>query len=303
MTITLKSLPDDEFVALGRGGCSGCGAVIAARMATKVLGKRTIMVNATSCMVANYCYVGAPLFPYLHGLFENTGALLSGIDTGLKVLNKRDGINLVGLAGDGGTADIGLQSLSGAVERGHKFLYICYDNEAYQNTGIQRSGTTPYAAITSTTPLGKNAMGEARPLFRKDMVRIMAAHKIPYAATASISHPLDYLRKVQRATEIDGPSYIHVLSPCPLGWGFPENLTIKIARLAVETCFFPIYEVENGTKFRLNVDPKEKKPVEEYLKLQGRFRHLFKEEFRELIGKIQEAVNTNWEYLKKLCSS
>ena len=283
MSLTLRDLPDEEFVAPGRSGCPGCAAVIAARMISKVLGKKTIMVIATGCMVVNYTYAGAPLFPVIHPLFENTGSVLSGIDCGLRALGRRDGVNLVGLAGDGGTADIGLQALSGAVERGHRFLYICYDNEGYMNTGVQRSGTTPFGAVTTTSPAG-----ERRPMgLRKDMVKIMGAHGIPYAATATIAYPLDLVRKAKKALAIDGPTYIHLLTPCWVGWGFPQNFGVKITKLAVQTGMWILYEVENG-KVTPTVKIKDRKPVEEYLKAQERFSHLSQEE----INRIQQFVDT-----------
>lgn len=299
--ITLKRLPDEEFVAPGRSGCAGCPAVIGARMASKVLGKNSIMVNSTGCICVNYGYAGAPLFPYIHSLFPNAGAVISGIDAGLKATGKRDGINLFAYCGDGGTVDIGLQALSGAVDRGHRFLYICYDNEGYMNTGGQRSGATPYRARTSTTPVGEAASGEIRSLSRrKDMVRIMAAHGIPYAATASVAYPVDYMQKVAKAAAVDGPTYIHLQTPCIVGWGFDESMGVSVARAAVETCMFPLYEVEDGRRFRITKDIKDKKPVEEYLKLQGRFKHLFRKGFEEDVARIQNDVDGNWEYLKSL---
>jgi len=282
MSLTLRDLPDEEFVAPGRSGCPGCGAVIAARMLSKVLGKKTIMINSTGCMTVNYAYAGAPLFPFMHPLFENVGSVMAGVDYGLRALGRREGINLVGLAGDGGTADIGFQSLSGAVERGHRFLYVCYDNEAYMNTGVQRSGTTPFGAKTTTSP-----NGEARPMsLRKDMVKIMAAHGIPYAATAAIAYPLDFMRKVKKAIAIDGPTYIHVLSPCWVGWGFPQDSSVEVSKLAVQTGMWVLYEVENG-KAHPTVKIRERKPVEEYLKAQDRFSHLSREE----IDRIQQFVD------------
>lgn len=303
MAITLKSLPDEEFVAPGRGGCAGCPAVIGARMASKVLGKKAMLVNSTGCMCVNYGYQGAALFPYIHSLFPNAGALISGIDAGLKALGKRDGINLFAYCGDGGTVDIGFQALSGAVDRGHRFLYICYDNEGYMNTGGQRSGATPYKARTSTTPVGELMSGEPRLLaHRKDMVRIMAAHGIAYTATASMAYPLDYLRKVEKAISIDGPTYIHLQSPCLVGWGIEENMGVAVARAAVDTCMFPLYEVENGTEFRITKQIKAKKPVEEYLQLQGRFKHLFTGGNENYIQEIQKDVDANWEYLQSLAA-
>lgn len=298
MALTLKTLPDEEFVAPGRAGCAGCPAVIGARMATKVLKTNMIMVNSTGCMCVNYGYQGSMQFPYIHSLFPNAGAITAGIDAGLKAIGKRDNVNLFAYCGDGGTVDIGLQALSGAVERGHRFLYICYDNEGYMNTGTQRSGSTPHGARTTTTPVGAVTKGEPGALSRrKDMVGIMAAHGIPYAATASVAYPLDYMRKVEKAMEIDGPTYIHLHAPCLVGWGVAENLGVTMARLAVETCFFPLYEVSAGRQFRLTKQVKKKKPVEEYLTPQGRFRHLSPES----IEKIQAEVDARWEYLQKLC--
>ena len=282
MSLTIRNLPDEELVAPGRFGCPGCGPVIAARIISKVLGKKTIMVNSTGCMTGNYAYSGAPLFPFVHALFENAGSVISGIDYGLRALGRREGVNLVCLCGDGGTADIGLQALSGAAERGHRFLYICYDNEGYMNTGVQRSGTTPYGAKTTTSPAG-----EKRPMsLRKDMVKIMMAHGIPYAATATIAYPLDLAQKVKKAVSISGPTYIHVLSPCWTGWGFPAHRTVKISKLAVETGMLILYEAENGA-IRPTLKIPKRKPVAEYIKAQKRFSSLSEAE----ITQIQEFVD------------
>lgn len=299
MALTLKNLTGEEFVAPGRAGCAGCPAVMGARMTTKVLGKNMIMVNSTGCMCVNYGYQGSAEFPYIHSLFPNAGAITAGIDAGLKALGKREGINLFAYCGDGGTVDIGFQALSGAVDRGHRFLYICYDNEGYMNTGVQRSGSTPYKARTTTTPVGEMIKGEPRPLSRrKDMVRIMAGHGIPYAATASVAYPLDYMRKVRKAIQIDGPTYIHLHAPCLIGWGVAENLGVSVARLAVETRMFPLYEVTDGREYKLSKQVKKKKPIEEYLKLQGRFKHLS----QGSIDRMQAEVDSYWEHLQALCS-
>ncbi|MDN5344052.1 MAG: pyruvate ferredoxin oxidoreductase beta subunit [Clostridia bacterium] len=301
MAISLKSLPEEEFVAPGRGGCAGCPAVLGARMASKVLGKNTIQVTSTGCMCVNYGYYAATRFPFVHTLFENAGSIISGIDAALKARGEREGINLFAYCGDGGTVDIGLQALSGAVERGHRFLYICYDNEGYMNTGTQRSGATPPGARTSTTPVSEISPGEGRPFRRKkDMVRIMAAHGIPYAASASLAYPLDYLRKIKKAIAIDGPTFIHLQSPCLNGWGLAESQGVAVARLAVETCVFPLYEVEEGRVLNINVKPREKKPVTEYLQVQGRFRHLFTPRWQGEIAKFQAEVDRNWEMLLAL---
>ncbi len=197
MTINLKSLTDEELILPGRSGCSGCAGVIVARMALKALGRNTIMVSATGCVISNFTHAGSPKVPFMHSLFPGAGSLIAGIDAGLQALGKREGVKLLVMAGDGGTADIGLQSLSGAMERGHQFLYICYDNQGYMNTGGQRSGTTPYGVRTATTPIGQSSSGVTRPnQTRKDMVQIAAAHGIPYVATASLAYPQDLLRKI-----------------------------------------------------------------------------------------------------------
>jgi pyruvate ferredoxin oxidoreductase beta subunit len=303
MAISLKTLSDEETVALGRGGCAGCPAVIGARMASKVLGKNSIMVNSTGCMCVNYGYTGAPKFPYIHSLFPSAGALISGIDAGLRAQHKREGVNLFGYCGDGGTVDIGLQALSGAVDRGHRFLYICYDNEGYMNTGSQRSGATPFRARTSTTPVGEIRSGEQRRLSRrKEMVRIFADHGIPYAATASVAYPLDFMRKVEKAISINGPTYIHLQAPCLVGWGIDENKGITVAKSAVQTLINPLYEVVNGKEYTITVDIKNPKPVEEYLKMQGRFKHLFARDESEDIFQMQKDVDENWIYLKYLAA-
>jgi pyruvate ferredoxin oxidoreductase beta subunit len=212
--------------------------------------------------------------PFFHPLFNNVAAIASGIDAGLEVLGKRDGVNLLVYSGDGGTADIGLQALSGAVERGHDLVYICYDNESYMNTGAQRSGTTPLGASTSTTPAGKRSVGETRPFSRrKDMVEIIKAHGAPYVASASIGYALDYMEKVKKAASIKGPSYIHLHATCPTGWGVDSKYTVEVARQAVRCGMIILREVENGVQ-RVTVVPKKIIDVMEYLKYQRRFRHI-----------------------------
>jgi len=200
-------------------------------------------------------------------------------------------IKCVAVAGDGGTSDIGIQALSGAFERRHNFLYLCFDNEAYMNTGIQRSSATPYGASTTTAPAGKFSIGQTT--WKKNLPEIAAAHNIPYVATASPGYPFDLMNKVKKGAEVNGPAYVHLLSPCPTGWRSPSNLSVKLGKLAVETAIFPLYEVEHG-RYKLNVDPPKLKPVEEYLKPQGRFRHLLEGEVKE----IQEHVNEEYAKLK-----
>jgi len=288
----------EEFVAPGHSFCVGCGEALALRLACKALGKDVIIANATGCI--EICTSPLPVtswtVPWIHTLFENTAATASGIEAGLKVLMKKGqipakDIKVVAIAGDGGTSDIGLQALSGAFERNHDFVYLCFDNEAYMNTGIQRSSATPYGASTTTAPAGKFSIGQTT--WKKNMPEIAVAHNIPYVATACPSYPFDLMNKVKKARAIKGPSYIHVFSPCPTGWRCSADLTIEIGRLAVETGVFPLYEVENG-RYKLNVDKPKLRPVEEYLKPQGRFRHLLDEE----IAKIQQHVDEEYARLK-----
>jgi len=235
--------------------------------------------------------------PWIHTLFENTAAVASGIEAGLKILTKKGrrllpGVKVVAMAGDGGTSDIGIQALSGALERGHNFIYICFDNEAYMNTGIQRSSATPYGASTTTSPAGKVSIGQIT--WKKNMPAIAVAHDIPYVATACPSYPFDLMTKVSKAVATNGPSYLHILSVCPTGWRCPTELTIEIGRLAVQTGIFPLYEVENG-KYKLSLDLLELRPVTDYLKLQGRFRHLSE----DVINEIQQRVNEEYIKLKE----
>ena len=288
-----------ENFAPGHRACIGCGEALAVRLAFKALGQSVIIASATGCMEI----VSSPLpytswrVPWIHTLFENTAAVASGIEAGLKVLMKKGGIarkdiKVVAMAGDGGTSDIGLQALSGALERGHNFLYLCFDNEAYMNTGIQRSSATPFGASTTTSPAGKVSIGQVS--WKKDMPAIVAAHNIPYVATACPSYPLDLIAKVAKGAAVKGPAYVHILSVCPTGWRCPTNLTIRIGRLAVETGMFPLYEVENG-EYKLNLDFPKLRPVTDYMKLQGRFRHLSE----DIINKIQQRVEKDYARLKE----
>lgn len=279
--LTLRDISDEELVLPGTSGCIGCGANLALRLSAKILGKNTIMINATGCTTVNVMY-GATAFPFYHVAFENAASVASGIDAALKRLRKRDDINLVCFAGDGGTADIGFQALSGAIERGHKFTYMCYDNESYMNTGGQRSGTTPWGATTAVTPMGKFWEKLQRPPYlKKEMPKIIAAHGAPYVATASIAYPIDFMGKVKKALAVNGPAYIHIHCPCPTGWGFPENSTIKIGRLAVQTGAFILYEIDKG-KLNVTVRIACRKPIQEYIKLQRRFAHLTQENIMQL---------------------
>ena len=267
-----------ETFAPGHRACIGCGEALAVRLAAKALGQNVVIANATGCMeiVASPLPTTSWKVPWIHTLFENTAAVASGIESGLKVMMRKgriaqQDIKVVAIAGDGGTSDIGLQALSGALERGHNFVYMCFDNEAYMNTGIQRSSATPYGAATTTSPAGKVSIGQMS--CKKNMPAIAAAHNIPYVATACPSYPFDLMDKVKKAAATPGPAYVHILSVCPTGWRGPTDLSVKLGRLAVETGIFPLYEVEDG-KYKLNFDFTKLKPVTAYMKLQGRFRHL-----------------------------
>jgi len=287
-----------EYFAPGHRACMGCGEALAVRLVCKALGRNVIIANATGCMEI----VSSPLpstsweVPWIHTLFENTAAVASGIEAGIKVLSRKGKYTrktkVIAMGGDGGTADIGFQALSGALERGHDFIYICFDNEAYMNTGIQRSSATPFGASTTTSPAGKVSIGQTR--WKKNLPAIAAAHNIPYVATACHSYPFDLMNKIHKAVDVKGPSYIHILSVCPTGWRLPSDLTIRAGRLAVETGIFPLYEVEDD-RYTLNLDFPQLRPVEDYFKLQGRFRHLSK----ETISQIQERVAAEYAKLKQ----
>jgi pyruvate ferredoxin oxidoreductase beta subunit len=287
----------------GHRACIGCGEALAVRLVCKALGDNIIVANATGCMeiVSSQLPWTSWSVPWIHTLFENTAAVASGIESGIKAMVRKgryspSDVKVVAMAGDGGTSDIGLQALSGALERGHNFLYACFDNEAYMNTGIQRSSSTPYGAATTTSPAGKVKPGQLT--WKKNMAAIAAAHNIPYVATACPSYPIDLMAKVEKAVATKGPAYLHVLSVCPTGWRCPGELTIKIGRLAVETGMFPLYEVENG-QYQLSYDPPELRPVTDYMKLQGRFRHLSE----DTVSEIQKRVKAEYARLKEKAAS
>lgn len=277
----------------GHTACLGCGEALAAKRVLQVAGKDVITTDATGCLeVFTTRYPQSSWgVPFIHSLFENSAAVASGIETALKALGKQDTTKVIAQGGDGGTADIGLQALSGMFERGHDVLYVCYDNEAYMNTGVQRSGLTPFDCMTATTPAGKVSWGNQNR--KKDVPAIAIAHGIPYVATSSVAFPRDIENKVKKALSITGPKYIQIHVPCPLGWKSKPAETIKVAALAVQTGLYPIYEVEDGdmiSKRRIF----ETVPVEEYLKLQGRFAHLFKgDEGKNEIAKIQRIADEN----------
>ncbi|MCI4407500.1 MAG: pyruvate synthase subunit beta [Thermofilum sp.] len=290
-----RMFPKEEYILKGHAACPGCGATLLLRHVLKALGPNTYLVIPACCtsVIAGPHPRSAFKVPVLHIAFAASAAAASGMIEALDKLGKP--ANVVVWAGDGGTVDIGIQALSGAAERGHNIIYICYDNEAYMNTGIQKSGSTPYKAWTTTTPTGNVS-------FKKDVPSIMVSHRVPYVATINPAYPNDIYEKLRKAQSIkDGLKYIHAFSPCPPGWRYDSSLTVKIARLAVETGMWVLYEVDHG-KFRLTgpsknlLDKDKRKPVKEYLKLQGRFAHLRDEDIEE----IQRLVDAQWESIAKL---
>ncbi len=287
------TIPKEEIMSPGHMGCQGCGATMAMRYALKALGKKT-MISVPACCWAiipgawpNTCMQ----IPMQYTAFEVTGASISGIRAALDSQGMQD-VNVVGWAGDGGTVDIGIQALSGMIERGHNVIYICYDNEAYMNTGIQRSGSTPYGAWTTTTPVGTTEYWEEGQ--KKNLMEIVVAHRLPYAATASVAYPEDFIKKLNKCLEIPGPKFFQVYAPCPTGWKSSPELSMDLARKAVTTRAFPIYEVEHG-KYKINRKP-EKTPLSEYLMLQGRFKHLPEKEVEFLDAHYEK----EWKALLKL---
>ncbi|ADI32104.1 thiamine pyrophosphate-dependent enzyme [Staphylothermus hellenicus] len=306
-----RQLAEQKRSALlpGHRLCAGCAAPIIVKLASFAFRGPTIVVNATGCLE-----VATTIFPYtswavpwIHNAFENAAATASGVESAIKALKKTgrlpwDHVDVVVFAGDGGTFDIGLQSLSGAAERGHDFLYILYDNEAYMNTGIQRSSGTPKYAWTTTSPVGTVLPGKTQN--KKPIADIMVAHRIPYVATATPAHWLDLIKKVRKGIEVNGPAFIHSLSSCDRGWRHDTSLTIEVSRRAVDTCYFPLWEWTPKTGYLLTDrslaiarNPKLKQPIEKFLEIQGRFRHLLKPENRHLLRELQEYVDSVWEDL------
>lgn len=284
-----------EYFSSGHRACQGCGEVLALRLMSKAVGPDVVISNATGCMeiIASMYPYTAWEVPWIHVAFENAAAVGSGVEAGLKALRRKKKIadrpvKTVAVAGDGGTMDIGLQALSGAMERGHNMLFVCLDNEAYMNTGIQRSSGTPMGASTTTSPAGKVSMGQKT--WKKNVAEIMVAHGVTYVATASPSYPLDFMNKVKKAMAVEGPSYIHCHTVCPTGWRSKSEQTIKLGRLVVETGIFPLYEVEDG-KYRLTMEVDELRPIEDYLKLQGRFSHLTPDQIEMIQERVYQEYN------------
>jgi pyruvate ferredoxin oxidoreductase beta subunit len=269
MIENLDTVEKKDLFASGHRACGGCGQALAARMVADAAGENTIACVATGCLEVFSSPYPDPSWriPFLHSLFENAAAVAAGVEVAYKALNKGP-VNIIAQGGDGSTSDIGFQCMSGMFERGHNVLYVCYDNEAYMNTGVQRSGSTPFGTRTTTTPGGNKRLKKNIPLLAAD-------HGIPYVATATVDDYRDLQRKVKTALSIEGPKYLHILAPCPLGWGHAGDITVQICRLAKQTCIFPVFEIREGKIISVHKVPV-KKPVEEYLKLQGRFRNLFK---------------------------
>jgi pyruvate ferredoxin oxidoreductase beta subunit len=264
----------DLFASVHKA-CAGCGPALTIQAILRATGANVFIANATGCMevISTQYPQSAWKVPWIHSLFENAAAVASGIEIALKALNRSEEGKVVVIAGDGGTVDIGMQAISGMLERGHDICYICYDNEAYMNTGNQRSGSTPLDASTTTSPFGKRSFGNDRP--KKNMPAIAAAHEIPYVATSSVGYPRDLAKKVQKGVSVSGPAYLQILAPCNIGWGFDSAKTIEIARLAVETGLWMMYEIVDGELTNV-MKVRNQQPVEDYLKLQKRFAHLFK---------------------------
>jgi len=293
-----------------RGGhslCQGCGVPLVVRTVLSTIEQPVVVVNATGCLeVATTRYpTTAWNVPWLHVAFENAAAVASGVESAQRALRRRhalpDGedVAVVVFAGDGGTYDIGLQALSGALERGHRFLFVCYDNEAYMNTGVQRSGATPFAASTTTSPAGRVSWGKAQQ--RKDMTAIAIAHHVPYVAQAAATHWHDLSVKVERAVAADGPAFINVLTDCPVGWGHEPRLFAKVIDTAVDCLFWPLYEVVDG-EYRLTYEPPDVVPVADWLALQGRFAHLLRPENAPVVEQIQTHVEDDWTALLARCA-
>ena len=292
MAVTVKNISDDELF-FGHKACGGCGGALAVRGALKVLGRRSVAVVPAGCMSAvafNYpqlCFANNAII----STFAGTASMMTGIEAGLRALGKKD-FQVVGFAGDGGTGDIGIQALSGAIERNDNVLYICYDNEAYMNTGIQKSTLTPFGARTTTTPVGSKVQGNHS--FKKNMFEIVAAHGITYAATASVGYLPDFLNKVEKASKIQGTKYIHVIAPCPTGWGIKTEDCIEVAKEVVDCGLWYLAEFENG-EFKLNKRPKEFTSIESYIKRQGRFKHMTDEDIENVV----KARDQKWNFINK----
>ncbi|MDO5155860.1 MAG: thiamine pyrophosphate-dependent enzyme [Eubacteriales bacterium] len=297
-----------ERLAPGHRMCAGCGGTIAVRAVLRALheGDKAVIGNATGCLeVSTFMYpYTAYEDSYIHNAFENAGATMGGVETAYNVLKRKgkikDDYKFITFGGDGGTYDIGFQSLSGAMERNHDFVYVCYDNGAYMNTGIQRSSATPMYADTTTTPVGSESNGKLQN--RKDLAAIIAAHDVPYVGQSTLlGNFKDLHTKAEKAIYTEGACFLNVMAPCPRGWRYPTEDIMEICKLGVETCYWPLFEVDHG-KWILNYEPKKKLPIEDFLRPQGRFKHLFKKGNEDLLVQFQEEVDRRWEELQFRCS-
>jgi len=308
MAYNLKEVINNKVrFTSGHRMCAGCGAPPTVRTILRAVKPEdeVVVTSATGCLEVSTCiypYTSWKDSSFIHSAFENAGATCSGVEAAYNALKRRGKVQkntkFIAFGGDGGTYDIGLQSLSGAMERGHDMVYVCYDNGAYMNTGTQRSSATPHFADTTTAPSGKVSNGKAQP--RKDLTEIMVKHNIPYVAqTAMIGNYKDIYEKAEKAIYTPGPAFINALSPCPRGWGYNPADLIQMEKLAVDTCFWPLYEVENGV-YKVNYKPAKKLPVEEFLKPQKRFKHLFKAGNEWMIEEIQKEVDKKWNYLLEM---
>ncbi|MGI6131075.1 MAG: thiamine pyrophosphate-dependent enzyme [Bacillota bacterium] len=302
---TLKELSNKEvLVSPGHRACAGCGFPVIIKQALLATDNPVVVGCATGCMevcTTIYPYTAWKV-PFIHNAFENSAATVSGVEAAYRSLKRRGKIDkkidFIAFGGDGGTYDIGFQSLSGAMERGHDMLYICYDNQAYMNTGIQRSSATPRGANTTTSPAGSESYGKKQ--YRKNLTEVMVAHGIPYVAQSSPAMWNDLVSKVNKGLAVEGPAFMTVIQPCVLGWKYPSDQTIELARLAVDTCFWPLYEVVEG-EYKLTYKPKEKKPLTDFLRKQDRFRHLFKPENEHILAELQAEVDREWAVLLAKC--
>lgn len=307
MALKLSELAKQkELLAGGHRLCAGCGASIAVRQVLHAVPENAYVV---ACCPTGCLEVSTTIYPYttwrtsfIHSAFENAAATISGVETAYRALKKQGKVNenfrFVVFGGDGGTYDIGLQALSGMLERGHRVVYVCYNNEAYMNTGIQRSGATQLGTWTTTSPYGERKAGKDQN--RKDLTAIAAAHNIPYVAQAAVHNWRDTVVKARKAFEVDGPAFLNILSPCHRGWRYPMEKTIELSRMATESCIWPLYEVENG-QWRLTYKVRDKKPIRDYLKAQGRFAHLFKGENEKIIEELQAFTDWQWQKLLERC--
>jgi pyruvate ferredoxin oxidoreductase beta subunit len=295
---------EQTMLASGHGTCSGCAAPVVVRQVLSAVRGHHVVAGATGCLevsTTRYPYTSWK-GSYIHTNFENAAATLSGVETAFRALRRRgrlqDHVKFVAFGGDGGTYDIGLQALSGAMERGHSMLYVCYDNGGYMNTGFQRSSATPANAWTSTSPVGEASDGKLQ--MSKNLTEIMVGHRVPYVAQASPHDPRDLMRKAAKALSIDGPTFLNVLSPCPRGWRTENDEAMSLARLAADTCYWPLFEVEEG-RYRLDYRPRAKQPIAAWLERQGRFAHLARPEAEPIVARLQRWIDAEWELLLRKC--